>query len=375
MVTAWSLEVLGRTHDTYIACRDAPDWHQVDARYGTHLTSQPPRFIRCRQGSELPHRSGQPRLRHFARVLALREKARIARHLRPDLWLTADNSIFGPGRSLAYLHYPEVQGGALAPPAPPLSWPAARRFAYRAYHQGLEWLVPHDPPQVEAHLIAVNSEWTRREVRNLLGVESRVIYPPVPPMPPGRPWAQRENRVVLLGRWAPEKRLDLAIALVDEARRRGAADLRLDLVGFWDMPVADRALLVADTADKPWVTWHEHLARPQVAELAGRARFGLNAMRGEHFGIAIAELMSAGCITLVAASGGAPEVVGNPALTYEHPAAGAALLARLHGAADEQVLLHHEARRRSRMFAPEQFAAGLQALFADHADHGAAPSR
>jgi glycosyltransferase involved in cell wall biosynthesis len=57
-----------------------------------------------------------------------------------------------------------------------------------------------------------------------------------------------------------------------------------------------------------------------LTSLVARQRYGLHAQVGEHFGIAPAELVRAGCITFVARPGGPVEIVGHEAdLTFSSP--------------------------------------------------------
>jgi glycosyltransferase involved in cell wall biosynthesis len=62
-------------------------------------------------------------------------------------------------------------------------------------------------------------------------------------------------------------------------------------------------------ANKDWVTLHENIPRQELTELASRQRYGIHARVDEHFGIAVAEMVRAGCIPLVHNSGGQVEIV------------------------------------------------------------------
>jgi glycosyltransferase involved in cell wall biosynthesis len=117
------------------------------------------------------------------------------------------------------------------------------------------------------------------------------------------------------------------------------------------------------------VDWHEGLPRDAIAELLGRSRYGLNCMQAEHFGIAIAELLTAGCVTLVHDSGGAPEIQDDPGLRYREADEAARLLVRVIGAPDDGQRLHHASRARGLRFSPTRFVASLRPLL-DAVDGG-----
>ena len=72
------------------------------------------------------------------------------------------------------------------------------------------------------------------------------------------------------------------------------------------------------TGRSSWATLHEDISRGESAELAARQRYGMHAFKNEHFGMAVAEMVRAGCIPFVHNSGGPPEIVGHDScLIYE----------------------------------------------------------
>ena len=62
---------------------------------------------------------------------------------------------------------------------------------------------------------------------------------------------------------------------------------------------------------------HDNLSREELLHLLARNRYGIHANLEEHFGIAVAEMLLAGCIPFVYEKGGPVEIVGDdPHLTY-----------------------------------------------------------
>ena len=59
-----------------------------------------------------------------------------------------------------------------------------------------------------------------------------------------------------------------------------------------------------------WARAHLDLSREDLVTLMSRNRYGIHGMVGEHFGIAVAELVQAGCVTFVHDVGGPVEIVG-----------------------------------------------------------------
>jgi glycosyltransferase involved in cell wall biosynthesis len=59
------------------------------------------------------------------------------------------------------------------------------------------------------------------------------------------------------------------------------------------------------------------LPQRELAHVVASHRFGIHGMEGEHFGIAVAEMVNAGCIVFVPGSGGQVEIIDDcPDLTY-----------------------------------------------------------
>ena len=86
--------------------------------------------------------------------------------------------------------------------------------------------------------------------------------------------------------------------------------MRLHIVGTDDDRAYTAHIRRLAAADPAWITLHENLARADLAALLARQRYGIHAMEGEHFGIAVAEMVRAGCIVFVPRTGGPIEIVG-----------------------------------------------------------------
>lgn len=347
LVTAWMMQALGETHDVVLFAEHRPDWPLVDARFSTRLAARPPRHLRPSSASRL--------LGEKARLLrlSLDQRRLLAFHRAhaPALWIGAYNETWLPVPGLLYIHHPEI----LHLPVAPAGWPRWRRLAFTALQRAslAAGITRASPPS--AHRKLANSDWTRLTYAAAGGSPAEVVHPPVPPFDPGLPWAQREDRVVMLGRWHSTKRLPLAIELVAAARRAGAR-LTLALTGFWHATPEARRAIEAAAAGLDWIEWHEHPTREDLMRLAGRSRYGLHAMQNEHFGISVAELCTAGCIVLAHDSGGPREILEDPRLLYRDAADGAEKLLRLLNTPAAAAELHARARPRGLRFSPEAFA-------------------
>ena len=167
-----------------------------------------------------------------------------------------------------------------------------------------------------ARLIA-NSAWTAGVVEEVYGVLPAVCHPPVDAVD-GRPWADRVDGILVLGRIAPDKRTLDAFEVIDRLRARGY-DLSCHVVG--SAPAAYRGYVRKvrrAAAARPSVTVETDVARERVEELLGRYRYGLNTKPREHFGMAVAEYVAAGMLPFAPADGGQADVLaGDERLLFD----------------------------------------------------------
>jgi glycosyltransferase involved in cell wall biosynthesis len=115
-------------------------------------------------------------------------------------------------------------------------------------------------------------------------------------------------------------------------------------------------------ANSSWVTLHEDLSRGELAELAARQRYGMHAFKNEHFGMAVAEMVRAGCIPFVHNSGGPPEIVGNDRrLIYESEEDAAQKIMRVLGDPAAQEDIRQRLALRKDFYSVETFVRAIRA--------------
>jgi len=162
-----------------------------------------------------------------------------------------------------------------------------------------------------------NSNWTKTIAETRLGVQvSGVVYPACVP-PPLRPDLARDPYLfVALGRIAPGKRLDEAVEIIERLRAR-EIPARLHIVGRADSPYARRFL--RRHKGKDFLQLSPNATPNQISAALARATFGLHCYRFEHFGIAVGEMIAAGCLPLVFDGGGVCELVPDATLRFATP--------------------------------------------------------
>ncbi|HEX9445386.1 MAG TPA: glycosyltransferase family 4 protein, partial [Candidatus Binatia bacterium] len=218
--------------------------------------------------------------------------------------------------------------------------------------------------RLKHNLTLVNSNWTGGKIRECHGIDSTTLYPPVPGDFPAVPWAEREDGFVCVGRFSPEKELDKVIDIIAAVRSRGR-DAHLHLIGGGAAGFGSYAAHIRRRAaeNASWVFLHEDVPRAELAALVARHRYGIHGMSEEHFGMAVAEMVRAGCVVFVPRGGGQVEIVeGDERLLYSGREEAAAKIARTMSDEERQTTLRKVLASRKPLFTTERFMAGVREI-------------
>lgn len=164
--------------------------------------------------------------------------------------------------------------------------------------------------------VVANSQWTADRATGLAGAAPRVLYPPLqaPRLDAGA--TKDPYLLVALGRITPSKRLEDAITVLRDLRRRDAR-YRLHILGRGGSAYARR--FVRHFGAEPGLKLSVDATDFQRTEVLSRATFGLHMFNREHFGIAVAEMICAGVLPFVGNAGGVVELVTTPGLRFKNP--------------------------------------------------------
>jgi glycosyltransferase involved in cell wall biosynthesis len=201
--------------------------------------------------------------------------------------------------SVQYVHYPQFNTHRLSGS----EGGVAGRIWSRLAAPG------RDELGAERTALLANSAWTADVVDRIYGVRPSVVHPPVDPIEGARPWAERTDAVVVVGRLAPDKRILEAIRVIDDVRGRGV-DLRLRIIGAAPRAYRRYARRVASAAaERPYVSVERDVSRARLEEVLRTHKYGLNLKPEEHFGMSVAEYVAAGMVAFAPDSGGQREVL------------------------------------------------------------------
>jgi glycosyltransferase involved in cell wall biosynthesis len=214
------------------------------------------------------------------------------------------------------------------------------------------------------NLILANSQWSAKLMYERFGIRAEVLYPPVADGFPSISFEQRENGFVCVGRVVPEKRVETIIEIVRRVRE-GGSDTHLHILGFIDNSAYGREIKRLCNRYRDWVFAEGVVFGPKKKELLARHRFGINGCTSEAFGIAVAEMVKAGCIVFVPASGGQAEIVNHPALTYQTEADAVSKIETALASVTAQESLRRHLAEQGRKFSVEKFTVTLQEVAAE----------
>jgi glycosyltransferase involved in cell wall biosynthesis len=358
-LAAWILEALKRDYRLTLLTWEPVDLAALNWFFGTELgpsefevTTVKPWVVRLAKMFPTPAVG-------LRRLYVSMEARRWA--TRFDAVITASNEAdLGP-RGIQYIHFPEVL--SKGPKSPQWYHSSA---AVRAYEAIGERLTGFSIDRMKRNLTLANSEFTARAIRELYGIEPVVVYPPAVGQFPEVPWDQRKDGFVCIGRISGEKRIEHIIEILSAVRLAGP-QVHLHVVGtLWNAAYVDSIRRLAQ-ANAQWVHLHENISRPELVELVATHRYGIHAMRDEPFGMAVAELVSAGCITFVHNSGGPVEIVGNDErLIYSsREDAVNKILRALRDPAYQASLRNYIASRRS-LFRSDRFVSRIRQVVSDY---------
>ncbi len=360
----WSVEALKRDYDVTLITGGKVDLARLNAYYGTDL------------------RPGEVTIHEVRLPLGLHRTAKFA-GLRGALFTRACRRL-APGFDAVTFHYnpcdfgvPLIQFVADFTFAPGLqqtldpSTSAQRRWWYgdtilrRAYLGLCQRLAPSHAENWKKNVTVANSRWTAGLLEREFGlITRRVQFPPVPGNFPAVSWDERENGFVCVGRVVPEKRMDAVIGILNQVRQHGF-DINLHILGSLDdSPFAKQVQALA-SRHRDWVFLEGRVAGKTKRELMARHRFGINGRKSEPFGIAVAELVKAGCLTFVPNGGGQTEIVDHPSLIFENDDdAIQKIVSVLQNPALQAALADH-LRERSRELSTERFQDTVRSLVAE----------
>lgn len=218
--------------------------------------------------------------------------------------------------------------------------------------------------RMRANLSLVPSVWMGNVFRKAYGecFESRVVYPPARAAFRAMPWDERADDFLCIARLSNEKKLEDAVSILKEVRRRGyPVRLRILTAGGKWLYYQKIRRLVRRNSD--WVFLMSGLSDDAYREALATHKYGINVAAQEGFGISIAELINAGCIPFVMGHGGQSEILdGCDFLHFSHPAEAVSKISSVLASAASQQALRGRLRARQGLFSTHRFQSEIRGI-------------
>jgi len=219
---------------------------------------------------------------------------------------TYSNYIF-PWTDVCYIHFPYIN-----------NFRFKQKFPYLAKREGIVNDIINLPyiffeknfEKYEQKLLLANSEFTSKAIKESIGADAKILYPPVSTSflealnIYGK--GQRENLVVTVGRIAADKRLEAIPVIANLLREKNVQFVIIGLLHNKEtLKKLNAEIEKFGLIEKIKVL--TNVPREELKKILGKAKVYLHPPTIEHFGISIAEAMALGCIPVVYHIGGAKE--------------------------------------------------------------------
>ena len=211
----------------------------------------------------------------------------------------------------SYMHTPLTKDDLLAKYGHPFT-----RLYFRACFGALRSIIPKLKT-----MILTNSEFSRSIIRETLGAPKiKILHPPIDTSL-HRPLVNQELRndwVISVGRFAPEKRFEL-VASVASLVPEGI----FHIVGSTPLGRLSQAIIksvqkeASELGVKGRVKLHIDAPFSKRLEILALSKVYLHLRPDEYFGMTLVEAMSAGLVPIVPAAGGPSEIVPSAEFTYK----------------------------------------------------------
>jgi glycosyltransferase involved in cell wall biosynthesis len=233
------------------------------------------------------------RLVRLRRLVAYRKYTSVIDRARREYDLVFDTQSNVPmPADIVYIHYPAVLE---------ITGIKRKGIQWRIYN----YLVKQLAGKFRPGRIFANSTWTANQVYKAYGIIADVLYPPVDVeyFSEVSCSGEREDIIVTVSRFTPEKELSKLLVLASELK-----DYRFVFAGTTgpgSEHVLEELRVEKESRGLVNVEFKPNISRRELRELYSRAKFYLHPEFPEHFGIAVVEAMAAGLVPIVYRDGGA----------------------------------------------------------------------
>lgn len=281
-------------HEVHLATFDKVDWNRVERNMGSCAKPDKCLSIFSRR---------LPVFRIYQRLLMPFAANMLAKGVDVTINTHSDYSLCKT--DIVYMHGAEAVPGGFGLGAP--WW----KIPYVLPYLAAIWLNSKLNKNPNVCIFIANSRYTAKKLLQNRGIHAdRVIYPPVH-TEIYRKFAsqsQRESVVLTVSRYAKEKDLDHVL----EVAKRTRNDIRFVVVGSaanrYERMIAN-GLIDKARALNLRIELHVNISQDAKREMMSKAKAYLHPGTFEHFGVAVCEAVSAGCLPVAVNEGGHLEIL------------------------------------------------------------------
>jgi len=349
-VCVWIIESLKHKYELYLASSDRLiNFQRLNRFFGTNLTECDikilylplPYWLR-----KLPSR--------YLRSFRLAYNIRYIKSLPIDfdLFINTANDLCLPFKTIHYVHFPEHSQKIMKEFYPiPVRW---LRYINNILFYFISGLDKRNFYRADA-VFVTNSYWSAKAFQRAYGRLARVIYPPVAPVNEASYQNQKREKLgfVCIGRLTNQKKIHEAISIVDELRKT-FRETHLHIIGNGKGKYAAKIREMA--RKRNYIFIHSNISKKEMANILKSHPFGIHTTRNEHFGLAPAEMLSAGQIVFVHNSGGQVEIVNkNNELVFDNPKEAVAKISKVLKYPSLQNIIQMQLISKRHLFSVERF--------------------
>ena len=218
-----------------------------------------------------------------------------------DLIINTHGDVLPFSSDIIYMHFPTFTLTREAP----ANIKYSRSLFWRAYFYPYEKIQSYLVKRIRWRILLTNSEFSKEAIKKYVGAEAMILYPPVniDDFIKVSATKNREDRVVLCGRYTPEKNYELALMVAKEL-----PDVEFIIIGAYSGKVSNayyaKLMKMKSELKLKNVKLLKNISKKEQLKIYSRSKVFMHTMINEHFGIAVVEGMAAGLIPVVHKSGG-----------------------------------------------------------------------
>jgi glycosyltransferase involved in cell wall biosynthesis len=208
------------------------------------------------------------------------------------------------GKGIQYIHFPLLKNKKVA----------NFTFKKKIYKKIGEIVSGYSQDRMKKNLTITNSCWTKEQIKNIYGIESQVIYPPIESDFPSKNWGERTEGFICISRISPEKNIKEAINILKKIRKE--YDIHAHLVGSpGEKEYTDEIKKICHH-NSDWITLELSPGRERIKTLLSKYKYGIHTTPNEHFGMVVAEMLQADTIPFTYNTGGQTEITNNSDIQF-----------------------------------------------------------